>query len=136
MAVAQKLASNGTTENSQNVIQTITNMENHGQNTSIGNSLVAVSISPRPNSAPTISTEPNSTFQDHASISWNTQDSRVPQSETNSVSTLHPSMICVVGKKRPCDPMSDVISSPGVPTTVGTYFNNPLSSSVDRKSVV
>ena len=130
MAVAQKAALNGVQENSHNVIQTITNMENHGPNASFGNSLVAVSSSPRPNSAPTISTESISTLQDHAALSWNHQDATVPQTESNSVSTHHPAMICVVGKKRPCDPMSDVISSPGAPANVGTYLNNPLSTSV------
>ena len=130
MAVAQKAASNGAQQNSHNVIQTATNMENHGPNTSFGNSVVAVSSSPRPNSAPTISTEPISTFQDHASLSWNRQDTTVPQTESHSVLTDHPSMICVVGKKRPCDPMSDVISSHGAPANVGTYLNNTLSTPV------
>merc|ERR1719334_1624175 len=42
-------------------------------------------------------------------------------------------MLCVVGKKRPCDPMSDVINSPqGVlpANTAGTYLNNTMSTSV------
>ena len=129
MAVAHKAASNGVQENSHNVIQTVSNMDNLGSNAAIGTSISAVSSSPRPNSAPTISTD--SAQQDRAALSWNHLDANVPQTETSAVSAHHSSMICVVGKKRPCDPMSDVINSPGaLPANTGAYLNNTLSTSV------
>ena len=129
MAVAHKAASNGVQDNSHNVIQTVTNMDNLGSNATIGTSLSAVTSSPRPNSAPTISTE--STQQDPTALSWNHPDANVPQTETNPAATHHSSMICVVGKKRPCDPMSDVINSQGVlPANTGAYLNNTMSTSV------
>ncbi|MEE3020698.1 MAG: hypothetical protein VX313_05560 [Bacteroidota bacterium] len=133
MAVAHKAASNGVVQdNSHNVIQTVTNLDNLGSNAAIGTNLSAVTSSPRPNSAPTISTD-STQQQDPAALPWNQLDANPPQTETNPVATHHSSMLCVVGKKRPCDPMSDVINSPqGVlpANTAGTYLNNTMSTSV------
>ena len=131
MAVAQKAASNGIQENSQNVIQTVANLENPGSTATHGTSIhVLSSSSPRPNSAPTISTDVAQ--QERTALPWTQPDTHVPPTDISAVATHQSSMICVVGKKRPCDPMSDVInsaSSGALPLNAGT-FSNPMSTSV------
>jgi hypothetical protein len=130
LAVAHKAAAGGQPENSHNVIQTLSTVDNNGSVSSMGNSLVSTS-SPRPTSAPSITTDSISTQQEHAALTWNQFDAThaVPHSDANLVSAQLP--ICVVGKKRPCDPMSDVINSHGgLPGHSGAYLNNALNSAV------
>ena len=128
MIVAHKAISNGIQENSQNVIQPIANVDNLGPNTTMSTPLKAVSSSPRPNSAPTISTDP--VHQEQAILAWNHIDASLSRSNTNSMTTQPSSMICTVGKKRPCDPMSDVINSQAVlPTNSAAYLSTSVTLS-------
>lgn len=150
MAVAQKAALAAAAENSCHNVIPLTHMGNNLTRTH-----AAAHLSPRPTSAPPTSTEPIK--QESVALNWNqivhgglvtsqeSNSSLVPNSSSempktfqqseasSSTAQLSTATPCIAGKKRPCDPMSDVITSVSqgcVPGNQGPYTTNPMSTAV------